>query len=98
MEFLLKKVPKNMLTDAEIIPAFHQLIDEVEQQPLKNKQYLKELYDSIAGLLSNKGDILDGLTPYELDKTQKSILEVQSGKTTSDEIVRKKIAQKWNIR
>ena len=87
-----------MLTDAEIIPAFHQLIDEVEQQPLKNKQYLKELYDSIAGLLSNKGDILDGLTPYELDKTQKSILEVQSGQTTPDETVRKKIAQKWNIR
>jgi hypothetical protein len=70
----------------------------VEQQPLRNKQYLKELYDSIAGLLSNKGDILDGLIPYELDKTQKSILEVQSGKTTSDEIVRQKIAQKWNIR
>ncbi len=87
-----------MLTDAEIIPAFHQLIDEVEQQPLKNKQYLKELYDSIAGLLSNKGDILDKLTPYQLEKTQKAILEVKSGKTNSDEVIRNKIAQKWNIR
>ena len=79
-----------MLTDTQVKPAFHQLIDEIE-----NKQYLRELYDSIAGLLPIKGDILDGLTPYELEKTQNAILETKNGKTTPDDIVRKKIAQKW---
>ncbi len=87
-----------MLTDAEIIPAFHQLIDEVERQPMENKQYLRELYDSIAGLLHIKGDILDGLSNYELEKTKKSQLQVSNGETMPDDVVRKKIAQKWNIR
>lgn len=35
-----------MLSDLEIKPAFHQLIDKID-----NKEYLKELYDSIAALL-----------------------------------------------
>lgn len=82
-----------MLTDTEIIPAFHQLIDEIE-----NKKYLRELYDSIAGLLHIKGDVLDGLTIPELEKTKKSISEINSNNITPDEIVRQKIAQKWNIR
>lgn len=47
-----------MLTDTQIKPAFHQLIDEIE-----NKQYLRELYDSIAGLLPIKDDILGKITP-----------------------------------
>lgn len=49
-----------MLTDTQIKPAFHQLIDEIE-----NKQYLRELYDSIAGLLPIKGDTLGDLMPFE---------------------------------
>lgn len=86
-----------MLSDSEIIPAFHQLIDEVGSQPVKSKQYLKELYDSIAGLLPIKNDILDGLSSLELEKTKKSINQIKIGKTTSDMEVRQKIAQKWNI-
>ncbi|MDZ7936150.1 MAG: hypothetical protein U5M51_14525 [Emticicia sp.] len=82
-----------MLTDTQIKPAFHQLIDEIE-----NKQYLRELYESIAGLLPIKGDILEGLTPFEAKKTQNSILEVESGQTTPDDVVRQKIAQKWHIK
>lgn len=54
-----------MLTDTEIVPAFHQLIDEIE-----NKKYLRELYDSIAGLLHIKDDVLDGIDTDELEKTK----------------------------
>lgn len=82
-----------MLTDTQIKPAFHQLIDEIE-----NKQYLRELYESIAGLLSIKDDILEKITPLEAEKTQKAIVEVQNGMTTPDEVIRQKIAQKWHIK
>lgn len=82
-----------MLTDTQIKPAFHQLIDEIE-----NKQYLRELYDSIAGLLPIKGDILEKITPFEAEKTQNAIVKVQNGMTTPDEVVRQKIAQKWHIK
>lgn len=82
-----------MLTDTQIKPAFHQLIDEIE-----NKQYLRELYDSIAGLLPIKEDILGKITPFEAEKTQNAIVEVQNGMTTPDEVVRQKIAQKWHIK
>jgi hypothetical protein len=82
-----------MLTDTQIKPAFHQLIDEIE-----NKQYLRELYESIAGLLPIKDDILGKITPFEAEKTQNAIVEVQNGMTTPDEVVRQKIAQKWHIK
>lgn len=82
-----------MLTDAEITPAFHQLIDEIE-----NKKYLRELYDSIAGLLHIKGDILDGMTTNEFEKTKQAIAQINNNNTTPDDAVRQKIAQKWNIR
>lgn len=81
-----------MLTDAQIKPAFHQLIDTID-----NKEYLRELYDSIAGLLPIKGDILDGLTQNELERTQQAINQGQANETLSDDLVRQKIAQKWNI-
>lgn len=81
-----------MLTDAQLKPAFHQLIDKID-----NKEYLRELYDSIAGLLPIKGDILDGLTQKELERTHQSINQAKSSETLSDDLVRQKIAQKWNI-
>lgn len=87
-----------MLTDAEIVPAFHQLIDEIDHQPIENKKYLRELYDSIAGLLHIKGDVLDGMTADELEKTKKAMLEVKNNNITPEDVVRQKIAQKWNIR
>jgi len=68
-----------MLSDLEIKPAFHQLIDEIE-----NKKYLRELYDSVAALLTQKEDILDGLNPDEVKKTEQAILEVKNGETTPD--------------
>ena len=79
-----------MLTDAQLKPAFHQLIDTID-----NKDYLRELYDSIAGLLPIKGDIFDGLTQNE--RTQQAIKQGQVNETLSDDLVRLKIAQKWNI-
>jgi hypothetical protein len=79
-----------MLTDLEIKPAFHQLIDKIE-----NKEYLKELYDSIAALLSLKEDTLEGLHPDEIKKLEQSILQAKNGETTPDAIVRQKIAKKW---
>ncbi len=79
-----------MLSDLEIKPAFHQLIDKIE-----NKEYLKELYDSIAALLPQKDDILDGLKSDEIKKLEESILQVKNGETTPDAIVREKIAKKW---
>lgn len=82
-----------MLTDTQIKPAFHQLIDEIE-----NKQYLRELYESIAGLLPIKDDVLGKITPFEVEKMQNTIVEAQNGKTTPDEVVRQKIAQKWHIK
>ena len=57
-----------MLTDTQIKPAFHQLIDEIE-----NKQYLRELYDSITGLLLIKGDTLEDLIPFEAKNKIRSI-------------------------
>ncbi len=56
-----------MLSDLEIKPAFHQLIDKIE-----NAAYLKELYDSIAALLPQKDDILEGLNPDETKKLEQS--------------------------
>lgn len=82
-----------MLTDTQIKPAFHQLIDEIE-----NKQYLRELYDSIAGLLPIKDNVLEKITPFEAETTYKTIAEVQNGIATPDEVVRQKIAQKWHIK
>ncbi len=82
-----------MLTDAEITPAFHKLIDEIE-----NKKYLRELYDSIVGLLHIKGDVLDGMTIDEFEKTKQAIIQINNNDTTPDDVVRQKIAQKWNIR
>lgn len=82
-----------MITDTQLKPAFHELIDKIE-----NKQYLRDLYESIAGLLPIKGDILEGLTPFEIEKTQNAILEAEEGKTTPDDVVRQKIAQKWHIK
>jgi hypothetical protein len=79
-----------MLSDLEIKPAFHQLIDKID-----NAEYLKELYDSIAALLPQKDDILDGLNPDETKKLEQSILQAKNGETTSDAIVRQKIAKKW---
>jgi hypothetical protein len=81
-----------MLTDAQLKPAFHQLIDTID-----NKEYLRELYDSIVGLLPIKGDILDGLTQNELERTQKAIKQGQVNETLSDDLARLKIAQKWNF-
>jgi len=81
-----------MLTDAQLKPAFHQLIDTID-----NKEYLRELYASIAGLLPIKGDILDGLTQNELELTQQAIKQGQANETLSDDLVRQKVAQKWNI-
>ncbi len=81
-----------MLTDAHVKPAFHQLIDTID-----NKEYLREFYDSIVGLLPIKGDILDGLTQNELERTQQAIKQGQVNETLSDDLVRLKIAQKWNI-
>jgi hypothetical protein len=81
-----------MLTDAQVKPAFHQLIDTID-----NKEYLRELYDSIVGLLLIKGDILDGLTQNVLERTQQAIKQGQVNETLSDDLVRLKIAQKWNI-
>jgi len=79
-----------MLSDVEIKPAFHQLIDKID-----NKEYLKELYDSIAALLPQKDDILNGLNPVEVEKLEQAILQVKNGETTPDTIVRQKIAKKW---
>ena len=79
-----------MLSDLEIKPAFHQLIDKIE-----NTEYLKELYDSISALLPIKEDILDGLNPDEIKKLEESILQVKNGETTPNAIVREKIAKKW---
>lgn len=79
-----------MLSDLEIKPAFHQLIDKID-----NAEYLKELYDSIAALLPQKDDILNGLNPDESKKLEQSILQAKNGETTSDVIVRQKIAKKW---
>lgn len=76
-----------MLSDLEIKPAFHQLIDKID-----NKEYLKELYDSIAALLPQKDDILSGLNPVEVEKLEQAILQVKNGETTPDTIVRQKIA------
>jgi hypothetical protein len=81
-----------MLTDAQLKPAFHQLINTID-----NKEYLRELYDSIVGLLLIKGDILDGLTQNVLERTQQAIKQGQVNETLSDDLVRLKIAQKWNI-
>lgn len=75
-----------MLSDLEIKPAFHQLIDKID-----NAEYLKELYDSIAALLPQKDDILNGLNPDESKKLEQSILQAKNGETVSDAIVR----QKW---
>lgn len=79
-----------MLTDLEIKPAFHQLIDKIE-----NKDYLRDLYDSIAALLPQKGDVLEGLNAQETEKLENSMLQVKRGETTADSIVRDKIAKKW---
>ncbi|RYU97695.1 hypothetical protein [Emticicia agri] len=79
-----------MLSDLEIKPAFHQLIDKIE-----DKEYLKELYDSIAALLPQKDDILDGLNPDEIKKLEQSILQAKNGEITSDAIVRQKIVEKF---
>lgn len=79
-----------MLSDLEIKPAFHQLIDKID-----NAEYLKELYDSIVALLPQKDDILNGLNPDESKKLEQSILQAKNGETTSDAIVRQKIAKKW---
>jgi hypothetical protein len=81
-----------MLSDAQLKPAFHQLIDMID-----NKEYLRELYDCIVGLLPIKGDIFDGLTQNELERTQQAIKQGQVNETLSDDLVRLKIAQKWNI-
>ena len=81
-----------MLSDLEIKPAFHQLIDKID-----NKEYLRELYDSIAALLPQKGDILDGLNPDEIKKLEWSILQAKNGETTPDAIVRQKIAKEWLV-
>ena len=75
-----------MLSDLEIKPAFHQLIDKIE-----NKEYLKELYNSIAALLPQKGYILDGLNADEIKKLEQSILQAKNDETTSDAVVK----QKW---
>ncbi len=82
-----------MVTELEIKPAFHQLIDEIE-----NKKYLKELYDSISGLVSSKRDVLDGLSAEETAKTKESISQIENGKYETDAIVRQRIAKKWNIK
>jgi hypothetical protein len=44
------------------------MIDEIE-----NKQYLRELYDSITGLLLIKGDTLEDLIPFEAINKIRSI-------------------------
>jgi hypothetical protein len=82
-----------MVTELEIKPAFHQLIDEIE-----NKKYLKELYDSISGLVSSKRDVLDGLSAEETAKTKEAISQIENGKYETDAIVRQRIAKKWNIK
>lgn len=79
-----------MLVEFEIKPAFHQLIEEID-----NKEYLRELYDSISGLLAKKTDTLEGLNAIEVEKLQKSISEAKNGQFKSDNEVRQKIAQKW---
>ena len=82
-----------MLSELEIKPAFHQLIDEIE-----NKKYLTELYDSISGLVTSKQDVLEGLSDREMAKTKISIAQISKGEFETDMIVRQKIALKWNTK
>lgn len=52
------------------------------------------MYDSIAGLLHIKGDILDGMTTNEFEKTKQAIAQINNNNTTPDDAVRQKNCSK----
>ena len=73
---------------ASIKDEFHQLIDGIE-----NEAYLRDLFDSVAQLARQKGDVLDDLPSNELARLDKAIEQVHTGKTVPDSVVRERYAQ-----
>lgn len=73
---------------ASIKEELHQLIDGIE-----NQAYLQDLFDSIAQLARQKGDVLDDLPADEMAKLDNALEQVRTGKTVPDAVVRERYAQ-----
>jgi hypothetical protein len=67
----------------------HQLIDKIE-----DIEYLNDLYDSIKLFDNHKKDILDDLSPIQLERLDKSITQMNHGEVIPANIVKAKY-QKW---
>ncbi len=73
---------------ASIKDEFHQLIDGIE-----NEAYLQDLFDSVAQLARQKGDVLDDMPPNELARLDSAIDQVHTGKTVPDSVIRERYAR-----
>lgn len=66
----------------------HHLIDKIE-----DTEYLNDLYDAIKQF-SKRKDILDDLSPKQLERLDESILQMNKAETISNDVVKAKY-QKW---
>ena len=68
---------------------FHQLIDEI-----RDDDYLRELFDSVAELARQKQDVLDDLSDTDLARLDNALVQIKEGKVLPDSVVRQKY-KKW---
>lgn len=68
---------------------FHRLIDEI-----KDDGYLTDLFESVAGFARQKSDVLENLSPAELQRLDDAFEQVKNGRAVSDTEMRKKY-EKW---
>jgi F0F1-type ATP synthase delta subunit len=68
---------------------FHQLIEEI-----RDDDYLRELFDSIAVLARQKQDVLDDLSDNDLARLDNALQQIKNGQIVPDAVVRQKY-MKW---
>ena len=68
----------------EVKSTIHQKIDKID-----DSEHLIDIYDSLSSFLNEKSDILDELSRYQKNRIPESLLEVQNGKYTTNEQMRK---------
>ena len=67
----------------------HEMIEGIQ-----NNEYLQDLYDSISIYLHKKGDVLDDLSPAQLQRLDESIEQANNRNVTAHDVVKTKY-QQW---
>lgn len=67
---------------------FHRLIDGIQDEA-----YLQDLFESVAELARQKTDVLDELSAEEMQRLDKAIDQIRTGRVVSDAAMRERYAQ-----